>query len=761
MAVSGHEFYEEDWSTDEKLLFDEYVKEEMRRLESAMKEEFHETTGSKYENPSAVQSPLRAQADSYRKLHNKHAGSSVMATQEEWNAAQKNINFEQQGSLQNSRPQNKYADDGRAGQSSNHVNINFDSKAVDHRGQPISDKMTRQQEYARQLRADQAKNAAISVAAAPKRDSYYAENRDQNQQPRFERGMSNGSERSDSRNSYSGGKGFSDASPREESGYSKSTMLGHSGRNVFSGPVDPASEAEMKRLKQKKYFEELAASATAAPITAERHSLRKAPIPTNEGVGLDIGGIASSGYGMKSEKQRQYAEQIAQASNQAPISAEHVRRNRTKAEVGGGSGGYGGADILASPAKHLISRKVRSDVDFDSASPREQGYYGQVPASTFPVDRVEGVDARRLKQQEYARQLQEDSSRGPLQSPRAPLNRRTRSPDNLDANPLNPRSPSGVFARGLSGAGPTTSAGQRRDHQRQYAEALERDRVDKASITSRTLGSNNSRTLSSVGDSGGFSSQDRQPDNKLSQRERQKQYAEALDRDRTTAPISNDRANMIRVTSPNSGTSRIVPNTYGQYPVPQSQSGNKYLEADRSGTDRVYAPPPQPSFSGNTGNQAYSYDDDAEMRYQQFAEKIRQERKYQEDRANYPQDVPMRPNSGHSHSNPAGARGPAFHVTEGYQHGDQYSTYQNPLPVGGMSGPGGGGRGGEYLGQVDSRQSAGNASVNTSANNKGFNSSAATSIFGREDAARSERSDSRLRGRSSGGGASSFSIGGR
>jgi PHD/YefM family antitoxin component YafN of YafNO toxin-antitoxin module len=337
-------------------------------------------------------------------------------------------------------------------------------------------------------------------------------------------------------------------------------MSRHSGSTIFSGggggPTDALSEGEMKRIKQRRYCEELAAASAAAPITADWHSMRK---PTDHSgsreAGLGIGGTASSGQGGKQEKQRQYAEEIYQASQQAPRSAEHVRRSRAKAEVGGGSSGYGGADILASPAKYQSGQTGKPDLDVGGLSPLEQSYYNQVPAFKFPTSGTEGVDGRRLKQQEYARQLQEDTSSVSLHAPRVSLSRRPRSPGNSEAGSLDPRSLSTAFARGLSAEGSSAiSAGQKRDQQRLYAEALERDRVDKAELLSHAP---DGRSLSSVGDSREeyYSLlQDRQLDNTTSQRERQRQYAEALDQDRTNVAAGTDRRNKGQTGSLGAGT---------------------------------------------------------------------------------------------------------------------------------------------------------------------------------------------------------------
>jgi hypothetical protein len=757
----SQEFYEEDWTGDEKLLFDEFVRDEMKRLEGQMKAEFHAATGEDYGNASVSPGKLSKDRNESVQNHKLYAG------QGEWSEAQRriqtNTNANSAASIPNQqrKPEYKYDENdsanqaNRRGPSSNHISMDFDSKPIDHRGNAYSDKIARQKEFARQLQADQDRNATITIAAAPKKDNYAYD-------------------RNDSRNSYSTGYNSNDTSPRpsDSGGYNKST-LGNSGRNIFSDR-DAGSEAEAKRQKQRKYYEDLTASATAAPIPEDRQSRRKAPSASGEaGVSLNIGGQSVDDRQLyRSQKQRTYADQISEAANRAPIPAEHVRKNRAKEEVGGGAIGYGGADMLTSPAKHLIRRNKQEPEYGEGQESRSNSSMSMLPSERVTDNNAE---ARRMRQLEYSRQLRDDAEKPPMLSPRSSLHRnRTKSPE-ADVSNLNPRSPSGAFVRGLATNGPSTSQGQRKTQQQQYAEALDRDRAAKATLqTSSSEGNASYRTISPVVAQSGLQiGNSSSQANQVSNKDRQRQYAEALDRDRSSAPVSTNRARMVRVMSPNSGVSKLVPDTYGKRT--DGHASNSYQEEPDRGyshdaVDKVQRqfdsmnvssgsypdranygrqqqreeeyPSQQASYAASGANQQDSdYDDDAERRYQLFAEKMRQERRTKDEGSMYDAVPAMnRPPSGRTQSNPAGARAAPSNVPY-----DTSSSY---------------GQGGSNYNRGDEqpRYLQNNPYQNSNAAGNFTNQSG--SQMTNNSGVRQERSDSRNRGRSSGGGASSFSIGG-
>ena len=253
----------------------------------------------------------------------------------------------------------------------------------------------------------------------------------------------------------------------------------HVSRFSSGGPHDASFED--KRRKQIEYHEQLAkqitfatsaAAAAAAAIAASQDraptTKRSLTAPVEAGTSLmdTIGSTERQRQdtALKRQQQQQYHQDLALAATQTPIPNERISlRDKYR--------------TIAKAAEENYSFREEQEVSV-------RGIGG--PAAS--LDKAHLAEVKRLQQQEYARQIQEASSKAPLRSPRATLHRHTlaaaaatdeRGGVSQDREREREREreqgAAALLANGLTTMGPTTTVMLKRAQQELWKQTLDRD----------------------------------------------------------------------------------------------------------------------------------------------------------------------------------------------------------------------------------------------------------------------------------------------
>lgn len=545
-------------SAEDKRMFDDLVREEMEKLERELQREAQEYNSHRAPQPlrrdeKDVYNSQARYGDSYTPLVVHDRNHDQLAPQngvfgvsglDNKDAKINQKQFEYRGQLQEQQEaKEKIHRDTNGGRQQERKARNVELANAEHDSTPFGqqdlrsqNKREKQLEYARQLQQDQQNGKMAAPGdAIPNR-------------PRS-------------------GRRQGLASPPAASGASQQITPSSS---FWNGDKQYLSPSERKRLEQKKYFDELAAAASAQPIVTERVSLRRQqearPKGSDNYYGSPRPGILhhgpSSNVGVnddriertrKIEQQRVYHQQISEAASQSSITADRVslRSRRKSSDEDVSRPPSQGRDQCASVPPHAASDELEDPLQGQVSVSRLNKHQGVAAAAALFGG--QGVDndldsnvQKKLAQQEYFRQLKEDSQKSVIASPRTTIiPKRHPSPE----PPVSVRSPAGLFAKGLSPRGPLTSAGLRKEQQKEYLRALQADEETGGRPLRRTspMGRTDDPGFNGLRfDSLTVATAERE----LRYRNKKEEYARALAQDQQAPPIESPRVPLRRIVSP-------------------------------------------------------------------------------------------------------------------------------------------------------------------------------------------------------------------
>lgn len=254
-----------------------------------------------------------------------------------------------------------------------------------------------------------------------------------------------------------------------------SPINGGRSRHVSRFSARDGSDFEGKRQKQLKYHEQLAGQIAAAKKELDdsqpksRKVMTAPPSDTISGSTGSVGAtqslldtIGTVNYQkqdaeLKRQIQQQYHTELALAASSQPLSTERVSLRDKYSR------------IAASRDDCSTSINIGDDVPFDPLEAKTQA-----------------LNAKRRQQHEYRLQLMEASSQAPIKSPRAALRaHRVNVPANQPTEAFsqqNEGNSGNLLANGLQSMGPVTSFALKRAQQEQYRQHLAQDKAHHSTV---------------------------------------------------------------------------------------------------------------------------------------------------------------------------------------------------------------------------------------------------------------------------------------
>ena len=258
----------------------------------------------------------------------------------------------------------------------------------------------------------------------------------------------------------------------------------------------PDQDFGEKRRKQLEYHEQLAHQISGAdhqqqqqqwqalPPSPRRSAAAHAHAPATPSEPSLLDNIGSTNYArsdaaLKRQHQRKYHEDLAVAAALPTIAAERVsliEKYRTISKT--------------TEQQQHQQLQQQQQLQLSRAEPTATSI-GGIGGDAAGMDRAQALALKRQQQQEYARQIQESSTKVPPFSPRSSLQLQQRSHRQLSvaggdssisnsSSGNNESGPSALLAKGLASMGPSTTLMLKRAQQEQYKASLESDQAMRA-----------------------------------------------------------------------------------------------------------------------------------------------------------------------------------------------------------------------------------------------------------------------------------------